>query len=108
MYCKYGFIPVCKDKFNRDFAPDNWNYDRDGEPDVVFMYFCGDSPKDVINKSGNKEYKSFKDYDVPYITDTKFYIKPPEDYDWNEDKKDMSTYSQAIRYRDYVMEKHKR
>ena len=22
MYCKYGFIPVCRDKFNRDFAPD--------------------------------------------------------------------------------------
>lgn len=27
-YAKYGFIPVTKVKFNREFAPDNWNYGR--------------------------------------------------------------------------------
>ena len=45
---------------------------------------------------------------APYITDTEFYVEPPEDYDWDEDKQDMSTYSQAMRYRDYIMERSQR
>lgn len=106
MYCKYGFIPVVKDHFNRDFAPDGWNYERDGEPDVVFMYHCGDSIETVIKKSSNDEYKAYLDYDVPYITDVPQYIKPSDDYDWEEDKDDLSTYSQALRYRDWKYEQY--
>lgn len=106
MYCKYGFIPVVKDHFNRDFAPDGWNYERDGEPDVVFMYHCGDSIETVIKKSSNGEYKAYLDYDVPYITDVPQYIKPSDDYDWDNDKDDLSTYSQALRYRDWKYEQY--
>lgn len=105
MYSQYGFIPIVKDHFNRDFAPDNWNYERDGEPDVVFMYYCGDSIETVVKKSDNKKYKHYLDYDIPYITDLPQYIKPSEDYDWNTDKDNLTTYSQAMRYRDWVMEK---
>lgn len=105
MYCKYGFIPVVKDHFNREFAPDNWDYERDGEPDVVFMYHCGDSLETVIKKSSKNEYKAYLDYDVPYITDLpRYYKEPPEDYDWDLDKDDLSTYSQAKRYRDWVVQ----
>lgn len=39
MYSKYGFIPVSKIKFDRKEAPDEWNYERDGEPDIVFMAY---------------------------------------------------------------------
>lgn len=35
MYEFYGFIPVSRVKFNPQFAPDDWNYERDGEPDIV-------------------------------------------------------------------------
>ena len=105
MYSQYGFIPVVKDRFNKDFAPEGWNYERDGEPDVVFMYHCGDSVETVIKKSDSKSYKHYLDYDVPYITALPQYVTPPNDYDWDTDKDDLSTYSQAMRYRDWVMEK---
>lgn len=103
IYCNVGFIPVCKIKFNPEYKPDDWD-DTLGEPDIVFMYYCGDTPEELLQKY--KTYKSWFDYDVPYIQDIKEgYIKVPDDYDWNEDKQDMSDYSQAARYRDKVMER---
>lgn len=103
VYCKAGFIPVCRVKFNPDYKPDDWDDDF-REPDIVFMYYCGDTPEEMIVKYG--KYKPYSSYEVPYIQDTGYYIKAPDDYDWDEDKKDLSDYSQAMRYRDYVMEKH--
>lgn len=102
-YCNAGFIPVCKIKFNPEYKPDDWD-DALGEPDIVFMYYCGDTPEELVQKYGT--YKSWFDYDVPYIQDIKEgYVKVPDDYDWDEDKQDMSDYSQAARYRDKVMER---
>lgn len=102
-YCNVGFIPVCKIKFNPEYKPDDWD-DTLGEPDIVFMYYCGDTPEELLQKY--KTYKSWFDYDVPYIQDIKEgYVKVPDDYDWDEDKQDMSDYSQAARYRDKVMER---
>lgn len=103
IYCKAGFIPVCRVKFNPEFKPDDWE-DAMGEPDIVFMYYCGDSPEKIVTKYG--KYKPYSSYEVPYIQDSGYYIKAPDDYDWDEDKKDLSDYSQAMRYRDYVMEKY--
>lgn len=103
IYCNVGFIPVCKIKFNPEYKPDDWD-DTLGEPDIVFMYYCGDTPEELLQKY--KTYKSWFDYDVPYIQDIKEgYVKVPDDYDWDEDKQDMSDYSQASRYRDKVMER---
>ena len=71
LYTRYGFIPVCKIKFNREFAPDNWDYERDGEPNIVFMAYCGDNIENMRNKES--EYKPYSDYtdnEVPYIYDT--------------------------------------
>lgn len=36
-YEKMGFREVGRMKFNPDFAPDGWDYDHLGQPDVVFM-----------------------------------------------------------------------
>lgn len=103
IYCDAGFIPVCKIKFNPEYKPDDWE-DKLGEPDIVFMYYCGDTPEELLQKYGT--YKSWFDYDVPYIQDIKEgYVKVPDDYNWDEDKQDMSDYSQAARYRDKVMER---
>lgn len=58
MYELYGFNPVSKVKFNSKFAPDDWNYERDGEPDIVFWIHNGDSAEDVVLNFGR--------YDVPW------------------------------------------
>lgn len=58
MYELYGFNPVSKVRFDSRFAPDDWNYDRDGTPDVVFWIHNGDSAADVILNFGR--------YDVPW------------------------------------------
>lgn len=53
MYEMYGFIPVSKVLFDRDYAPDNWNYERDGEPDIVFWIHNGESAADVVINLGS-------------------------------------------------------
>lgn len=39
LYRKYWFYPVAKQKFNTEFAPEEWNYERDGTPDIIFMAY---------------------------------------------------------------------
>ena len=39
LYLRRGFIPISKTKFIREFAPDEWNYERDGEPDIIFWIY---------------------------------------------------------------------
>lgn len=39
MYAKYGFKPVAKVKFEPKEAPEDWNYSRDGNPDIIFMVY---------------------------------------------------------------------
>ena len=68
MYELYGFNPISKTPFDRRFAPDDWNYDRDGTPDVVFWIHNGDSAADVVLNFGTYlvdwEYvKDFRTYD---------------------------------------------
>lgn len=80
MYELYGFNPVSKVKFNSKFAPDDWNYERDGEPDVVFWIHNGDSAEDVVLNFGR--------YVVPWDAVQEF-----------------QTYEEAERYRDDLIEK---
>lgn len=39
LYSKHGLVPVAKVEFNQDFAPEDWNYARDGKPDIIFMAY---------------------------------------------------------------------
>jgi hypothetical protein len=39
LYSKHGFFPVAKVKFNADCAPVDWNFKRDGQPDLIFMIY---------------------------------------------------------------------
>lgn len=74
MYELYGFNPVSRVKFNSKFAPDDWNYERDGEPDIVFWIHNGDSAEDVVLNFGR--------YDVPW-----------------DSVQEFSTYEEAEKYR---------
>lgn len=79
MYELYGFNPVSKVKFNSLFAPADWNYERDGEPDVVFWIHNGDSAADVVINFGR--------YMVPWDAVQEF-----------------STYDEAEAYRDDLIQ----
>lgn len=69
MYELYGFNPISKVKFDSRFAPDDWNYERDGEPDVVFWIHNGDHAEDVVLNFGRylvpwdavQEFGTYKD-----------------------------------------------
>ncbi len=78
MYELYGFNPVSKVRFNSAFAPDDWNYERDGEPDVVFWIHNGDSAEDVVLNFGR--------YMVPWDAVQEFL-----------------TYEEAEKYRDEII-----
>lgn len=80
LYELYGLNPVSKVKFNSKFAPDDWNYERDGEPDVVFWVHNGDSAVDVVLNFGR--------YEVPWDNVQLF-----------------STYEDAEKYRDELIKK---
>ena len=79
MYELYGFNPVSKVKFNSKFAPDDWNYERDGMPDIVFWIHNGDTASDVVINFGR--------YLVPWDV-----------------VQDFSTYEDAEKYRDRLIE----
>lgn len=79
MYELYGFNPISKTKFNSQFAPDDWNYCRDGEPDIIFWVHNGDSAEDVVLNFGR--------YDVPWDIVQEF-----------------SSYEEAEKYRDEFLE----
>lgn len=88
LYAKVGMVPVAKLGFNREYAPEGWNYERDGEPDVVFMKHNGDDFETVLRKMKSKEYAE-PDMDK---------VKRVEDYDDGTElqKSLMAKYKQDI------------
>lgn len=40
-YAKQGFVTVARSPFNREYAPETWNYDVEGEPDYLVMALPG-------------------------------------------------------------------
>ena len=68
MYELYGFVPISKVEFDRNYAPDDWNYERDGCPDVVFWIHNGDTAPQVVYNLGEylvcwDDVKPFPTYD---------------------------------------------
>lgn len=56
-YTQFGFTEVGRMKFNRDYAPPGWDYEKYGEPDVVFMSLTKRGDENAIRSrvSGPKE-----------------------------------------------------
>lgn len=54
-YLQHGFVPVARIKFNDDYAPDGWNFERDGRPDILFWVHNGDSVDTILDKMGTYE-----------------------------------------------------
>ncbi len=53
LYGELGFVPICKLKFNDERAPEGWNFERDGRPDIVFMVYIGDSTSESSQLNTN-------------------------------------------------------
>ena len=54
-YLQHGFVPVARIAFNDDYAPDGWNNERDGRPDILFWVHNGDSADVILEKMGTYE-----------------------------------------------------
>jgi hypothetical protein len=55
IYLQHGFVPVARIKFNDDYKPDGWNYERDGRPDILFWVHNGDDANTILDKMGTYE-----------------------------------------------------
>jgi hypothetical protein len=72
LYSQFGFKETGRLRFNRDYAPEGWDYERYGEPDVVFMRWGGypggreaterrlEVPSDWLS---SKQARYYEDYD---------------------------------------------
>ena len=65
VYERHGFVPVARLKFNDKYAPADWNYERDGRPDVIFYVHNGDSVEAIISS----HYERHDLSRVPYVKD---------------------------------------
>ena len=54
----HGAIPLSRTSFVRDYAPDEWNYDRDGEPDLAAFVLAEQNVKRIGMKR-----ESFEKYE---------------------------------------------
>ena len=79
-YTKCGFEPVCRIKFNPEYAPEGWDSDVDDEEDIVFFRYTG--------KISDTPYEEAAE-NIPII----------------EDSETESAYDRAVQYRKSVMEK---
>ena len=70
LYAPYGFRVVGRVKFNPEFAPDDWDYGKFGEPDVVVMVKDIDGRTDAFEVPSKEDggYESIRE-SVPYWDD---------------------------------------
>ena len=82
IYSLYGFIPVAKVKFDPNYAQADWDYNKYGQPDILFWVHNGLSASEVVEELGNLGA------DESLI-------------------KEFNTYDEAMKYRDEILEKMK-
>ncbi len=67
IYSEYGFVPTGRMAFNDEYAPKNWNFVRDGRPDVVFMAYQGGSRDTISDRAGT--FPAYRQGSAPLYTD---------------------------------------
>ena len=60
MYLNHGFIPVARTAFVDEYAPSDWNYERDGRPDIIFWMHNGNDVETVARNIGTQEMPDLK------------------------------------------------
>jgi predicted ABC-type ATPase len=70
LYAQHGFAPTGRMKFNDEYAPAGWDFNKYGRPDIVFMAYRGGDRATADKRTGSyKPYdpsagKYFTDYDT--------------------------------------------
>lgn len=59
-YLNHGFIPVARTAFVDEYAPSDWNYERDGRPDIIFWMHNGNDVETVARNIGTQEMPDLK------------------------------------------------
>ncbi len=70
LYASLGFEPVARVKFNAEYAPEGWDFDKFGMPDIYVMKHNGQSTDLVVSnlESGNiKTYTEAEIENLPYM-----------------------------------------
>lgn len=70
LYASLGFEPVARVKFNTEYAPEGWDFDKFGMPDIYVMKHNGQSTDLVVSnlESGNiKTYTEAEIESLPYM-----------------------------------------
>lgn len=82
LYSQMGFVETGRMKFDREYAPKDWDYENKGEPDVVFMAWKGyDGGRAAsIARAKDKTKQSWKDHEKS----SKYY----DGKDWDQAKAD--------------------
>lgn len=82
-YARYGFTPIARVRFDESYASNDWNKDRDGFPDIVFMvydknasYSLDFSEREIIVKRQidslkYTEYKEAVELQIKFINENK-------------------------------------
>ena len=60
MYLNHGFIPVARTAFVDEYAPSDWNYERDGRPDIIFWMHNDNDVETVARNIGTQEMPDLK------------------------------------------------
>lgn len=75
LYANFGLVETGRMKFNPEYAPPGWNFDRDDHPDVVFLSVGKDvgTPKEIRDRVYGGTQKEW----TPRVKTTKYFT----DYD---------------------------
>ncbi len=62
LYGKRGFEITGRERWNPEYGPEDWNYERFGEPDVLYMRFHGEpaDPADAVIRAPRKRKRKRK------------------------------------------------
>ena len=70
LYSRLGFEPVAKVKFNPEYAPDGWDFDKFGMPDIYVMKHNGKTVSEVVDDYMNdtaRKYTASEIENLPYM-----------------------------------------
>ena len=98
VYMNYGFIPVGKVKFNKEYCK-NWDTEKHGTPDVIALCRVYMSSDELIKRRSQNEFYDFYEINekIPYFDNYEDLLNY-RDKLFDHIKNNALNYNQAIKY----------